>query len=72
MYMQDWITKIDDFLKMTSRDILSHAGKISHETALEKAKTEYLKYQNQIPLKELSLMEQHFLKTVDELEKTIV
>ncbi len=70
MYMKDWITKIDDFLKMTSRDILSHAGKISHETALEKASVEYVKYQSHLASKELSLVEQHFLTTVKELEKT--
>lgn len=33
MSMKDWIAKLDDFLRMASRDILSHAGKISHEEA---------------------------------------
>ncbi len=33
MHMRDWITKLDDFLKLSERDILTHAGKISHETA---------------------------------------
>ena len=30
MYMQDWINRLDDFLKMTGKNILNHAGKISH------------------------------------------
>lgn len=63
MYMKDWIAKLDDFLRMTSRDILSHAGKISHEDALDKARIEYTKYQQQI-LSAPSLVEQHFLETV--------
>jgi len=42
MYMRDWITKLDDFLKLSERKILNHAGKISHETAIQKAETEYL------------------------------
>ncbi|MCE5249087.1 virulence RhuM family protein [bacterium] len=41
MYMADWITKIDDFLRMSEREILSHAGRISHEAALAKAESEF-------------------------------
>lgn len=45
MYMREWIAKLDDFLKLSERQILKHAGKISHEAAIQKAETEYLKYQ---------------------------
>jgi hypothetical protein len=38
MYMLDWIAKLDDFLKLTGRDILTHAGQISHGQALQKAR----------------------------------
>ncbi len=41
MYMKDWIIKLDDFLKLSGREILTHAGKISHDKALEKALEEY-------------------------------
>ncbi|MBX3043883.1 MAG: virulence RhuM family protein [Candidatus Kapabacteria bacterium] len=41
MYMKDWIEKLDGFLNLNDRDILSHAGKISHELAIEKAESEY-------------------------------
>lgn len=47
MMMADWISKLDDFLKLTDRDILSNAGKISHEQAKEKAESEYDTYQKQ-------------------------
>jgi hypothetical protein len=44
MYMRDWITKLDDFLRLSERDILTHAGKITHEAALTKAEAEYEKF----------------------------
>ena len=44
MHMADWITKLDGFLKLNDRDILTHAGRISHEMALAKAEQEYDKY----------------------------
>lgn len=59
---------LDDFLRMTSRDILSHAGKISHEEALDKARIEYSKYQQQ-SLATPSLVEQHFLESIKEFER---
>ncbi|MEI6091787.1 MAG: virulence RhuM family protein [bacterium] len=44
MYMKDWITKLDGFLKLNDRDILHNAGRITHELAKETAETEYEKY----------------------------
>jgi len=44
MYMQDWIAKLDDFLRLSERKILTHAGKISHETAQAKAEAEFEKF----------------------------
>lgn len=41
MYMIDWIAKLDDFLRMGERDILTHSGRISHEAALAKAEMEF-------------------------------
>lgn len=41
MHMQDWIAKLDAFLNLNERDILTHAGKISHEMACELAEREY-------------------------------
>lgn len=44
MYMTDWINKLDEILKLNGRELLTHAGKVSHEMALEKSNTEYEKY----------------------------
>ena len=44
MYMKDWIKKLHGFLQLNERDILTHAGKISHQLALEKAESEYEQY----------------------------
>jgi hypothetical protein len=45
MYMDAWIAKLDEFLRISERDILTHAGKVSHENALLKAETEYQKFE---------------------------
>ena len=44
MTMQDWISELDSFLKMTYNDILKNNGTVSHEDALKKAHEEYDKY----------------------------
>lgn len=44
MYMKDWIEKLHGFLRLNDRNILDNAGKISHRLALEKAETEYARY----------------------------
>jgi hypothetical protein len=44
MKMQDWVQKLDDFLRISEKALLTNAGKISHKEAIEKAKTEYEKY----------------------------
>jgi len=47
MHMSDWIAKLDAFLRLSERDILTHAGKVSHELAEEHAHTEFAKYEEQ-------------------------
>jgi len=64
MYMKDWIERIDDFLKMTGKDILTHAGTISHNQAIKKATIEYEKYKEQTK-SELSNVEKDFINTID-------
>ena len=44
MKMRDWITKLDEFLKISGRELLDHAGKISAENARAKAEMEYERY----------------------------
>jgi len=49
MYMKDWIEKLNGFLSLNDREILSHAGSISHELAKENAEKAYSKFiQNQL------------------------
>jgi hypothetical protein len=44
MTMRDWIAKLDDFLKLSAHELLSHAGKITADAAREKAELEYQRY----------------------------
>jgi hypothetical protein len=44
MYMDDWIRKLDEILQLNGRELLTHAGKISHKLALEKSGAEYEKF----------------------------
>lgn len=70
MYMKDWIEQLDTFLKMTKKDILNHAGTISHEQALHKALNEYEKYK-ELRKNEISEVEKHFLEQVNKTEKKL-
>lgn len=67
MYMADWIVKLDDFLKLSGREILTHSGKVSHEEALQKAHSEYELFRNEL-LKEPTSVERDFLASVKTIE----
>ena len=45
MTMADWVTKLDAFLEFHERTVLGHAGRVSHELALEHAVEELERYQ---------------------------
>ena len=45
MYMKDWIGKLDNILQLNGRELLTHAGVISHQMAVERSEQEYSKYQ---------------------------
>ena len=68
MYMSDWIDRLNNFLTMTGNDILRHAGNISHESALEKAHTEYEEYKKLIG-NELSNVEKDYIRQIDATAK---
>lgn len=70
MYMKDWITRLDDFLKMSGNDILTHKGTRSHKQAIEKAKREYELYKEQIK-NELSRVEKDFIEHIESSQKEI-
>ena len=44
MYMKDWIERLDTILQLNGRELLTHAGKVSHEKALQKSEAEFEKY----------------------------
>ena len=46
MYMKDWIQQLDAIIHLNKRELLTHAGNISHQMALEKSEREYCKYKN--------------------------
>ena len=68
MYMGDWISKLDDFLRLSERDILTHAGKITHDEAVDIAQAQYDKFHLQ-QLSEPSEVEKHFMETLDKVKK---
>jgi hypothetical protein len=68
MYMADWIKKLDDFLRISDREVLDHAGSVSHQEALEKAQAEFEKYRQQM-LNEPSPVEKHFEEAVDKVKQ---
>ena len=70
MYMNDWLTKLDEFLKTSGREILDHAGRVSAEVAKLKANTEYDKFKERIKY-ELSPVEQHFLASIEAAQKKL-
>ena len=67
MTMKDWVTKLDDFLKLSGRDLLTHAGRITHDVALRKAHEEYEKYRL-MQLERPTQAEEDFAKAERELK----
>lgn len=64
MYMKDWIEKLHGFLSLNDREILSHAGKVSHQLAMEIAEKEYDKYHSQ----QINITESDFDKAIKNIE----
>lgn len=70
MYMKDWINILDDFLRISRKDILIHAGKISAKLAKEKADQEYDKFKERTK-NDLSPVEIHFLENFEREQKKL-
>lgn len=68
MYMKDWLETIDDYLKMTRRDILTTKGRVTHKQALKQAHGEYEKYRKKQE-DSLSPVEYHFLESIEKLHR---
>ena len=67
MYMADYIKQLDNILSATGEKVLQNAGRVSHQEAIEKATTEFKKYQ----VKTLSTVEEDYLRTLKSLEKKL-
>ena len=65
MYMSDYVNQLDNILSSTGEKLLTDAGSVSHQQAMEKAKAEYRKYQ----VKTVSPVEQAYLDTIKQLER---
>ena len=70
MYMKDWIQKLDDFLKLSGKELLTHVGTISAELAKQKANQEYDKFKERTQY-ELSPVEIHFLENFEKEQKKL-
>lgn len=68
MTMLDWIRKLDDFLRTSEFDILTHAGKKSSDAALKKAHVEFDKYRQTL-LDVPSPVEKHFAEAISKTRK---
>lgn len=64
MTMQDWINRLDAVLQLNGRELLTHAGRISHQQAVDKSNAEYAAYQKQ-------RKEQQKIQSINELEADI-
>ncbi len=70
MYMKDWIQKLDDFLKLSGKELLNHAGSVSAEVAKLKANEEYDKFRERTQY-QLSPVEIHFLEAFEAERKRL-
>ena len=70
MYMHDWIDKLDDFLRLSDKELLTHAGTISAKLAKEKADAEYDKFKERTK-NELTPVEIHFLEQFEREQKKL-
>ena len=70
MYMKDWIQKLDDFLKLSGKELLTHAGSVSAEVAKLKANEEYDKFRERAQY-QLSPVEIHFLEVFEAEQKRL-
>ena len=70
MYMHDWIEKLDDFLRLSDKELLTHAGTISAKLAKEKADAEYDKFKERTQ-NELTPVEIHFIEQFEREQRKL-
>ena len=62
MYMKDWIERLDIILKLNGRELLTHAGRISHDLALKKSSEEFEKFR----IAQIEMEKEESLKEIEE------
>lgn len=67
MYMSDYVSQLDAVLVSGGRKILENSGTVSHDKAMEKAKTEYRKYQENI----VSPVEEAYMSTIKDVNMIV-
>ena len=67
MHMKDWIAQLDRLIQTFDGKLLDNAGSVSHEQAMQKADTEYKKYQSET----ISAVERTYLETLEKAEKKL-
>ena len=70
MYMKDWIAILDDFLRLSRKEILTHAGRVSAQLAKAKADSEYDKFKERTK-NELTPVEIHFIEQFEREQKKL-
>jgi len=68
--MKNWIEKLDAFLSINERDILTHAGKISHEIAIQHAEKQYEEFSEK-RIKAQDRLESDFDRSVKMVEQKV-
>jgi hypothetical protein len=69
MHMRDWMTKLDDFIRLSDREILANAGRISHALAEEHAHAQFAQFEEQRHQLEASQPVSDFDQTVEQIKK---
>lgn len=68
MTMGDWLAKLDDFMRISDREILTNAGNVSHQAALARAEVEFEKFRRSDDAKP-SPVEKHFIEAIEQVKQ---
>lgn len=69
MHMRDWLSKLDDFLRLSEREVLTHAGKIKHSLAEQHAHAQFAKYEEMRLQTEAETASSDFDRAVEDVKK---
>lgn len=70
MYMSDWVQKLDAFIRFNEKEVLTHAGEVSHVEMQHKVKNELAKYNERVADEQKSPTQPRLLPDVADDPKT--